>query len=93
METVNYSQARQNLKGIMDRVCDSSKPLLITRRNREPVVMMSMQDYRSTEETLYLLRSPENAKRLLEGMKEKGALYDSMEEMDAAIRTKAESGE
>lgn len=49
----------------MDRVCQDHEPLIITRNGQKSVVMLSLEDYKSLEETAYLLRSPENAKRLL----------------------------
>lgn len=52
----------------MDRVCDSHEPLIITRGGEQSVVMISLSDYHALEETAYLLRSPRNAKRLLEAI-------------------------
>jgi antitoxin YefM len=49
----------------MDRVCEDHEPLIITRNGKPSVVMLSLEDYNSLDETAYLLRSPANAKRLL----------------------------
>jgi antitoxin YefM len=49
----------------MDEVCDSRAPLVVTRQNARPVVMLSLEEYESIAETLHLLRSPANAERLL----------------------------
>ena len=49
----------------MDKVCQDHEPLIITRSGQQSVVMLSLDDFKSLEETAYLLRSPENAKRLL----------------------------
>src|SRR5665213_34973 len=65
MDTVSYSQLRQKLKARMDKVCDDRAPLLVTRQNGEPVVLMSLAEYESLEETLHLLSNPTNAERLL----------------------------
>jgi antitoxin YefM len=65
MDAVSYSAARANLASTMDRVCQDHEPLIITRSGQPSVVMLSMEDYQSLEETAFLLRSPENAKRLL----------------------------
>ncbi len=65
METVSYSELRQKLKARMDKVCTDHAPLLVTRQNGEPVVMMSLAEYESLEETLHLLSNPTNAERLL----------------------------
>jgi antitoxin YefM len=70
MDTVSYSHTRSNLAQLMDKVCDDHTPLLITRKNRRPVVMISLEDYESIEETNYLMRNPANARRLLESISE-----------------------
>jgi len=65
MDAITYTAARANLASTMDRVCDDHEALIITRNGQQSVVMLSLDDYKSLEETAYLLRSPENAKRLL----------------------------
>jgi antitoxin YefM len=65
MDSVTYSSARANLAKTMDRVCDDHEPVIITRSGERSVVMLSLDDFQSLEETAYLLRSPANAKRLL----------------------------
>jgi antitoxin YefM len=65
MHAITYTAARANLASTMDRVCQDHEPLIITRNGQQSVVMLSMEDYKSLEETAFLLRSPENAKRLL----------------------------
>jgi antitoxin YefM len=54
----------------MEKVCEDHAPIIITRKNENPVVMMSLEDYQAMEETTYLLRSPVNARRLLESIAE-----------------------
>jgi antitoxin YefM len=68
MRTLNYSEARQDLANTMEAVCDDHTPIMITRQRARPVVMMSLEDYNSMEETAYLMRSPANHKRILEAM-------------------------
>ena len=68
MDTVSYSELRQTLKARMDKVCADQAPLLVTRQNGEPVVMMSLAEYESLEETLHLLSDPANAERLLQSI-------------------------
>ncbi len=68
MDAVTYTQARQNFTGTMKKVCDDHAPLIITRKSEPPVVMISLEDYNSMEETLYLLRSPTNAAKLLKAI-------------------------
>jgi antitoxin YefM len=70
MNAVTYSQARSDLAKTMDRVCDDHSPIIITRKSQRSVVMISLEDYQAIEETAYLLRSPKNARRLLESMAE-----------------------
>ena len=70
MDTLTYSEARSKLANTMDRVCDDHAPIVITRKNSQSVVMMSLDDFQALEETAYLLRSPKNAKRLLESIVE-----------------------
>ena len=52
----------------MESVCDDHTPIIITRKNGHSVVMLSLADYNALEETAYLLRSPKNARRLLESV-------------------------
>ena len=65
MDHVSYTELRQNLKKHLDDVCDSRAPLVVTRRNGESVVMLSLTEYESIEETLHLLSDPANAEHLL----------------------------
>ena len=64
MKAVSYTAARENLAATMDKVCEYRDPVIITRKRNQAVVMLSLEDYESLEETAYLLRSPANAKRL-----------------------------
>lgn len=68
MNAISYTAARENLASTMDRVCEDHAPVIITRNRDQSVVMLSLEDYESLEETAYLLRSPANAKRLLEAI-------------------------
>ena len=70
MDSISYTAARANLAKTMDRVCESHEPVIITRSGESAVVMLSLEDFNSLEETAYLLRSPKNAKRLLEAIAE-----------------------
>ena len=70
METITYTAARGSLAKTMKKVCDDHAPVIITRKTAPPVVMMSLEDFSSLEETAYLLRSPENARRLLKSIAE-----------------------
>ena len=68
MKTLTYTAARENLARTMQQVCEDHDTVVITRRRDEAVVMMSLEDYESLEETAYLLRSPRNAQRLREAV-------------------------
>lgn len=70
MDTITYTAARANLAKTMDGVCESHEPVIITRGGESSVVMIALDDYKALEETAYLLRSPKNAKRLLESIAE-----------------------
>jgi antitoxin YefM len=70
MSTVSYTTARENLAQTMDQVCDNHEPVIITRQKQRSVVMLSLEDYESLSETSYLLKSPENARRLLSATKQ-----------------------
>ena len=64
MDAITYTAARQKLAQTMNEVCENHSPVIITRQKAEPVVMMSLADYNSIQETAYLLSSPANAERL-----------------------------
>lgn len=70
MDAISYTAARANLAKTMDQVCEDHEPMIITRNRQQSVVMISLEDYKAMEETAYLLRSPANARRLLESIAE-----------------------
>jgi antitoxin YefM len=70
MDAISYTTARANLAATMTKVCEDHEPLIITRSNADSVVMLSLADYKALEETAYLLRTPENARRLLTSIAE-----------------------
>jgi len=70
VDVVNYSDARQNLKAIMDRVVADMTQIVVTRQKAEPVVVVSLAEWNSISETLHLLSSPANAERLLTAIRE-----------------------
>ena len=83
MDAISYTAARANLAKTMQKVCNDHSPVIITRKSENPVVMLSLQDYQAMEETAYLLRSPANARHLLESIAEleagKGKARDILE--------------
>lgn len=65
MDAIRYSIVRANLVQTMEQVVEDHAPVIITRKNKKAVVMLSLEDYQAMEETAYLLRSPQNAQRLV----------------------------
>ena len=65
VKSITYTAARENLASTINRVCEDGAPVVITRNRDQAVVMLSLAEYESLEETAHLLRSPANAKRLL----------------------------
>jgi len=65
VKTKTYSESRAHFAETLNAVVDDREEVVITRAGREPVVMVALSDYESLKETAYLLRSPENARRLL----------------------------
>jgi antitoxin YefM len=70
MESISYTSARSKLAKTMERVINDHAPIAITRKGEGSVVLISMADYQSLEETAYLLRSPKNTRRLIESISE-----------------------
>jgi antitoxin YefM len=70
MDTINYSTFRSNLASVLDKVNDDHVPVLVTRQNGKPAVILSLEDYKSFEETAYLMASPNNALRLNQAIAE-----------------------
>jgi len=66
----NYSDARAHLKAYCDEVAESGEPLIIRRRGRGDVALVSLDELEGLEETAHLLRSPKSARRLFESIEE-----------------------
>jgi len=64
MQAINYTTFRKNLAKTIDCVNDDHCPILITRQQGRTAVLMSLDDFKSYEETAYLMKSPKNAERL-----------------------------
>ncbi len=78
MQTTSYTQLRKSLAATLDRVAADRQPVIITRGKGKPaVVLMSLEEFASIEETRYLLRSPRNAERLLSSIAELGGVGSS----------------
>jgi antitoxin YefM len=68
MKAITYTAARQNLAKTIEKVCKDHSPVIVTRKTKDSVVIMSLEDYEALEETAYLLRSPKNTRRLIESI-------------------------
>lgn len=64
MDVLTYTETRQNLKDVMDRVVEDRTPVVITRQKAEAVVMVSLSDWNAMEETAHLLSTEANTRRL-----------------------------
>ena len=64
MESINYTTFRKNMAKTIDQVNDNHYPILITRQNGRSAVLLSLDDFKSYEETAHLMKSPKNAERL-----------------------------
>ena len=64
MKVVSYTEARNGLKTVLDGVIDDADYTIITRRDAEDAVVMSLAYFQSMTETLYLMSSPANAAHL-----------------------------
>lgn len=64
MDVLTFSDTRANLKSVMDQVVNDHSPVIVARKRGEAVVMVSLEDWNAMNETLYLLSSPTNARRL-----------------------------
>lgn len=73
MDVVTYSEARANLKDVMDRVVSDKTEIIVTRQKAEAVVMVSLSEWNSMVETAHLLSSPVNAERLRRSIKQMNA--------------------
>lgn len=86
----SYSEARKHLASLLDRAIDDRETIVITRRNGARVALIAADELASFEETAYLLRSPENARHLLDALRE--SLSDEVVPFDfAELRSRLES--
>ena len=68
MKTMSYTESRARYAEVLDGVINDREEVVITRAGHDPVVIVSLEDYESLRETAYLMRSPTNARRLLDAM-------------------------
>lgn len=85
---MTYTELRQGLKEALDSACEDHEPVLVNRRNGGDVVVLSKEDFDALEETAYLMRSPANARRLLDAMNadpNERVAFDDLESLKRAL--------
>ena len=82
MDVMTYTDARASLKDVMDRVIHDHVEVVVTRKNREAVVMISLDEYNAIQETLPLQKSPKNVQRLHSSIAQLTAGQGSEREID-----------
>ena len=68
MKTMSYTESRARYAEVLDGVTNDREEVVVTRAGHEPVVIVSLADNESLRETAYLMRSPANARRLLDAL-------------------------
>lgn len=79
MKSTSYTSSRADFAKVLDGVVDDREAVVIARNGHEPVAIVPLVEYESLLETTYLMRSPVNARRLL----------DAMERLESASRSSA----
>ena len=69
MEVVNFSELRKEMNRVMDACCNNHDITVVTRQKKPPVVIMSLKEFNALEETLYLMKNPNNYAQLLKSIK------------------------
>ena len=70
MRVVNFSDARNRLKNVLDQVVEDSNCTIISRRDADDAVVMSLDYFNALMETVHLLRSPANASHLAKSIEQ-----------------------
>ena len=70
MQTIQYSKARNNLRELINNVCNNYDEIIINTKDNKSAVLISFEEYQAMKETLYLMASKENKKRLDKSIEE-----------------------
>ena len=81
MRVIPFTTFRKNIAGIIDDINEAHDIAIITRESANPAVLMSLEDFNSITETLYLFSTPANTR----------ALMDGIDECEAMIKAKQQS--
>lgn len=93
MKTMSYTESRARYAEVLDGVVNDREEVVITRAGHESVVIVSLSDFESLRETAYLMRSPANARRLLDAMERLEAGHgDPRQLLDPDAATVADAG-
>ena len=68
MRTMSYTESRARYAEVLDAVVNDREEVVVTRSGHEPVAIVSLDEFEALRETAYLMRSPRNARRLLDAM-------------------------
>ena len=82
MQAVFYSQARNNLRTLIDKVCSDFDEYIITTKDNKSAVLLSYDEYSAMKETMYLLSSKNNRERLLDAVEQIDNLKFTTKELD-----------
>jgi len=82
MQAVFYSQARNNLRGLINKVCDDYDEYIITTKDNKAAVLISYDEYSAMKETMYLLSSKANRDRLNEAVDQIEAMQFTKRDID-----------
>ena len=88
MKTLSSTELRANLASVMDQVNDDHEPFIVHRARGKPVVMVSLEDWASRDETAYLLSSPANRAALMAALADAAGrgIVKAMEELEAMAK-------
>lgn len=82
MQALFYSQARNNLREIINKVCDDFDEYIITTKDQKSAVLISYEEYSAMKETMYLLSSKNNRDRLNDAVDQIENLQFQKKELD-----------